>query len=90
MRIIIEDASGDIEEIKAAVVAHLLKEWTEDLGLLTPAQAAGILNVVPKSLADMALDRVDLLNNGNAIRYKKSVITKAIEERTIKAKKRTR
>jgi hypothetical protein len=87
MRITIEDAAGGIEEIKAAVVAALLNQRKEDLDLLTPAQACGILNVSHKALSDMKIDRVDLLNNGSAIRYKCSVIAKALEERTVKGAK---
>lgn len=85
MRIVIEDAQGGLEEIRAAVVQELIQRFSADLELLSPSQVCGLLDVTPPALADMKLDKVDLLGNGRTIRYRASDVRKKLAERTIRA-----
>jgi len=75
----------ETEAITARVVATLIREHGESLRLLTPSQVCGLLDVTPKTLLEMKLPKVDLLNNGRAIRYRLKDIEDFITERTIKA-----
>lgn len=85
MTITITDAKDGIEEIKAAVVRELITAHKDDLDLISPAQAGGILDLTPKGLEGLNLPKVDLLGNGRSIRYHLSHITAKLAERTIKA-----
>lgn len=42
-----------IKEVKAELVERLIKDHGDDLDLISPAQAAGILDVNNKTLADI-------------------------------------
>lgn len=88
MDITINNAQGGIEEIKAQVVRQLITAHKDDLDLISPAQAGGILDLTQKGLDALNLPKVDLLNNGRTIRYRMKDITAALATRTIKAPKK--
>jgi len=76
--------------IIAGVVREIIANHGEALTLISAAQACGMLDVTAKSLMDLDLPKVDLMNNGRLIRYRLSDIRALIEERTIKAIPRRR
>jgi hypothetical protein len=88
MKIIIEDAEGDIEAIRAEVVVGMIKELVSKVGLISPAQAGGILDLSPAGLDGMGLEKVDLLGNGRVIRYRLDDVVAKLKDRTIKAKRK--
>lgn len=88
MRIIIEDAEGDIEAIRAAVVKAIIEKHGEELTLFSGSQLCGLLDLTPKAINEMKIPKVDLLENGRAIRYRLTDLTSLIEKRTIKAASR--
>jgi len=90
MRIIIEDADGDIDEIREEVVKALIKELSARVGVFTPSQVCGILDLTPKSLSDLDLDKIDILGNGRVIRYAAKDIEAVIARRKVKHVKRPR
>ena len=51
---------SESEAITAEVVAALISEVGEDLRLITPAQACGLLDVSPKTLKDTGIPRIVL------------------------------
>lgn len=66
------------------IVAEVLEGKRETLELLTPAQVAGMLDVTPRTLAEMPIPRVDLAGNGRVLRYRLSDVTVYVESQVIK------
>ena len=71
------------EAARKEIVATLLKE-NDSLRLVSPAQAAGILDVTPRVLAEMPIPRVDLAGNGRTLRYRLTDLNDYIEGQVIK------
>jgi len=65
-----ELTEAERETIIARLVDALIKENRDDLQLLSPAQTAGILDMSPKTLADIkGLPRITIVPN-KIIRYR--------------------
>ncbi len=72
-----------IQGAKAELCRDLLEQHREALDLVTPAQAAGMLDISPSVLHAMGLPKIDLAGNGKTIRYRISDIKQRIETQTI-------
>lgn len=72
-----------IESVKGSLLEKLYSEQREDLGLVSPAQACGMLDVSPQTLRVLEIPRVVLIPN-KLIKYKISDIKKHIQENTEK------
>lgn len=52
-----------LDETRKELVAMLMTENRDELTLISPAQAAGLLDVNPKTLTDLNIPRVVLVPN---------------------------
>ena len=72
-----------IESVKGSLIEKLYADQREGLGLVSPSQAAGLLDVAPQTLRTMDIPRVVLIAN-KLVKYKISDIKKYIKENTEK------
>jgi hypothetical protein len=71
-----------IDAAKAEVVRSLLAENRDDLSLLSPSQAAGILDVNINTLGTLGIPRIELAPK--MIRYRVADIRKFLSQKTTK------
>ena len=74
-----QQMTGIIDAARADLVAHLIREKGESITLLSPSQAAGILDIRVETLARFPIPRVAL--DSRMVRYRLSDITAFIESR---------
>lgn len=80
----------ELAAITARVCAQIMADKGEDLKSVSISQACGILDVTPKTLSEMPIDKVDLLDNGKLIRYRLRDLEAYLDSRTVKAGKKVR
>lgn len=68
-----------LKEARDGLIAHLIKEHGEKASLLSPAQVCGLLDVTPKTLAELKIPRVVL--GPQNIKYRLADVTAFIEAR---------
>lgn len=71
-----------IESAKAEIVRSLLAENRDDLSLLSPSQAAGILDLNVTTLGTLGIPRIELAPK--MIRYRVADIRKFLSQKTTK------
>lgn len=71
-----------LDETRTELVAKLMAESRDAITLLSPAQAAGLLDVNPQTLRSLAIPRVAL--NPKVIKYRLADIIALIDSSTEK------
>ena len=72
-------SSNDLSLITSEVVAAIIAEVGEDLRLISPSQACGLLDVAPKTLKESGIPRVVLAPK--VIKYRLADIRAFIQSR---------
>ncbi len=73
-----------INEAASLVASKMIKQYGDDLEVLSAAQVCGMLDVTPKTLSLLPIPKIDLLGNARAIRYRASEVVGYLESKTIK------
>lgn len=73
-----------IDHATRIIAQQLIEEQSGDLVVLSASQVCGILDVTPKTLADLPIPKIDLLGNARAIRYRASDVADYLNEKTIR------
>ena len=76
-----EDHKRLLDSAKKEIVARILSDNRDDLQLVSPTQAAGILDVNIKTLDALPIPRVEVVA-GRVVRYRLSDIRKFLTEST--------
>lgn len=79
-----EERENFITQARREFVAEMIRKHTGDFDLISRAQAAGILDVTPNTLANIkGLVRVELIEK-NVIKYRLSQIVALIKGKEVK------
>ena len=71
-------AKGIVSKAQAQMVQMLIDDYRDDLQLVSPSRACGILDVSTKTLAEMRIPRIVIVPN-KVIRYRLSDISAYLE-----------